>query len=111
MNPRKLKHVPFNRFNSFNLFNAVAVFLGALSLSLGAAAANLTALDRYVARPDTNYNYKLVNTIPGNGQTTFVIELTSQAWLTTNEVNRPIWKHLLLIVKPKQVISSKALLL
>ena len=75
-----------------------------------APAARLTALDRYVAKPDTNYNYKLVKTVPGKGQTTFVLEMTSQAWLTTNEVDRPVWKHWLMIVKPDKVASSKALL-
>ena len=36
--------------------------------------------------------------------------MTSQAWLTTNEVNRPLWKHWLTIVKPDNVIGSKSLL-
>ncbi len=69
-----------------------------------------TALDRYVAAPDTNYSYHLVNTIRGEGQTTCVLEMTSQAWLTTNEVDRPLWKHWLTIVRPDAVASSKALL-
>jgi PhoPQ-activated pathogenicity-related protein len=83
----------------------------ALSFSFPVQAANLTALDRYVAKPDTNYSYKLVNTVSGTDQTTFVIEMTSQAWLTTNEVNRTLWKHWLIVVKPDKVSSSKALLI
>lgn len=69
-----------------------------------------TALDEYVARPDTNFSYHLVSTIPGEGQTTYVLEMTSQAWLTTNEVDRPIWKHWLLLVKPDSITSTKSLL-
>jgi PhoPQ-activated pathogenicity-related protein len=69
-----------------------------------------TALDRYVAAPDTNYNYALSNTIPGSGQTTFVLDMTSQAWLTTNEVNRTLWKHWLILVKPNVVTNSHSLL-
>src|SRR6266496_5458235 len=69
-----------------------------------------TALDDYVARADTNYSYHLVTNFPGPNQTTFVLEMTSQAWLTTNEVDRPLWKHWLLIVKPDEVTSSKSLL-
>ena len=69
-----------------------------------------TALDEYVARPDANYSYHLVTNFSGSGQTTFVLEMTSQAWLTTNEVDRPLWKHWLLIVKPDEVTSSKSLL-
>jgi PhoPQ-activated pathogenicity-related protein len=69
-----------------------------------------TALDDYVARPDTNYSYHLVTNFPGKGQTTYVLEMTSQAWLTTNEVDRPLWKHWVLVVKPDEVKSSKSLL-
>jgi len=69
-----------------------------------------TALDRYVSALDTNYNYHLVRSIPGKGQTTFLLEMTSQAWLTTNEVDRPLWKHWLIVVKPGDVTSSKSLL-
>ena len=69
-----------------------------------------TALDEYVAAPDTNYSYHLVNTIPGPDVTTFVIEMTSQAWLTTNEVDRPLWKHWVIVARPKTVASSTSLL-
>ena len=70
----------------------------------------LTALDKYVAAPDPNYSFHLVNRIPGQDQTTFILEMTSQAWLTTKEVDRPLWKHWVIIVKPDQVTSSKSLL-
>jgi PhoPQ-activated pathogenicity-related protein len=69
-----------------------------------------TPLDKYVAAPDTNYSFHLVNKIPGKDYTTFVLEMTSQAWLTTNEVDRPIWKHWLVIARPDTVTSSKSLL-
>lgn len=69
-----------------------------------------TALDEYVAAPDPNYAFKLVATIPGADHTTFILDMTSQAWLTTNEVDRPLWKHWMVIVKPKEVTSSKSLL-
>ena len=69
-----------------------------------------TALDEYVAAPDTNYSFKVVARIPGKGQTTLIVDMTSQAWLTTAEVDRPLWKHWLTIVKPDEVASSKSLL-
>ena len=69
-----------------------------------------TALDNYMATPDTNYSYHLVNTVRGQDQTTYILEMTSQAWLTTNEVDRPVWKHWMTIVRPDAVTSSKALL-
>ncbi|MEK7707413.1 MAG: PhoPQ-activated protein PqaA family protein, partial [Verrucomicrobiota bacterium] len=69
-----------------------------------------TALDEYVAAPDTNYSFRVVATIPGKDHTTFIVDMTSQAWLTTNEVDRPLWKHWMVIVKPNTVASSKSLL-
>jgi len=74
------------------------------------AANEQTALDKYVAKPDPNYSYRLANTIKGEGHTTFIVEMTSQAWLTTNEVDRPIWKHWMIMVKPEKIESSKSLL-
>lgn len=70
-----------------------------------------TALDRYVAAPDTNYSFHLVDRVPGQGQTTYVVEMTSQAWLTTNEVDRPVWKHWVNIVKPDVLATSNSLLM
>ena len=74
------------------------------------AASQRTALDDYVAAPDTNYAFHLVKTLPGKDRTIFILELTSQAWLTTNEVDRPTWKHWLNLVRPDHVTSSQALL-
>src|SRR5262245_26491691 len=85
----------------------VAVWLVSLTVP---RASELTALDKYIAKPDTNFSFQVVSTSPADGYTTFVLEMTSQAWLTTNEVDRPIWKHWLVIVKPDTVKSSKALL-
>ena len=83
-----------------------AVFFAAALAPSAVAAQHETALDRYVAAPDPAYKYDLVNTIPGEGYTTYVIELTSQQYLTTAEVDRPIWKHWLTIVKPDAVKTS-----
>lgn len=81
-----------------------------LAASAALAAAEQTALDRYVAAPDPNYKYELIKTAPGEGYTTYTIELTSQQWWTAAEVDRPIWKHWLTIVKPDQVTSSTGFL-
>src|ERR1043165_1124223 len=75
------------------------------------AVGERTALDRYVHAPDTNYSFRLANTIKGEGYTTYVIDMTSQSWLTTNEVNRPLWQHWLTLVKPDTLSSSTALLM
>ena len=99
------------RKNFATRWNLIAVQLAAAWLCvIGSHAKERTALDRYIATPDSSYGYTLVNTVKGDGQTTFVLELTSQSWLTTNEVNRTVWKHWLLIVKPDTVASTKSLL-
>jgi len=69
-----------------------------------------TALDRYVRAPDTNYSYRVASSVKGESSTTYRIDMISQAWLTTNEVERPIWQHWLTIVKPDKVTSSTGLL-
>jgi PhoPQ-activated pathogenicity-related protein len=69
-----------------------------------------TALDAYVAKPESVYGWKLVSTIPGDGYTAYVLELTSQTWRTEAEVDRPVWTHWLTVVKPTEVTSDKALL-
>jgi PhoPQ-activated pathogenicity-related protein len=82
-----------------------------LFLALPLHADDLTALDRYVAAPDPSYAFKLLNTIKSPGQTTYVLELTSQTWLSEKEVDRPLWKHWLTIVRPDVIKSSKAMMM
>jgi PhoPQ-activated pathogenicity-related protein len=69
-----------------------------------------TALDRYIAAPDANYKWQLVNTVRGDGYTTYIVDMISQGWLTTNEVNRTLWQHWLTIVKPDKLTSTTGLL-
>ena len=53
----------------------------------------VTALDRYVAKPDDHYKWELVKTEKEPGLTSYTIDMTSQQWRTEKEVDRPIWKH------------------
>jgi PhoPQ-activated pathogenicity-related protein len=69
-----------------------------------------TALDAYVAKPDPSYRWTLLNTYKGDGQTTYVLEMTSQTWRSEADVDHPVWKHWMTIVKPDVVKSDKALL-
>ncbi len=69
-----------------------------------------TILDRYVAKPDASYSWKLEQTIASDGFTTYVLKLTSQTWRSSAEVDRPVWTHWLTIIKPAKVASNKALL-
>jgi PhoPQ-activated pathogenicity-related protein len=101
----KLLNTQLFRCGAGSLLLAAALALCAIS-----ASAQQTALDRYVAKPDPAYSWKLVNTIAGQGYKGFVIELTSQRWRTEADVDRPVWKHWLTIAKPDNTTTSKALL-
>ena len=72
---------------------------------------DLTPLDDYVAKPDPTYSWKLVKTIPGDGCTSFVVDMKSQTWRSSPEVDRPVWQHWVTIVKPEVVKHDTAFLL
>ncbi|MBC8326471.1 MAG: PhoPQ-activated pathogenicity-related family protein [Verrucomicrobia subdivision 3 bacterium] len=74
------------------------------------AAPQKTALDRYVAKPDPAYKYHLVRTVKTRGATAYILDMTSQKYLTPKEVNRPFWKHWVIITKPDRVEHRTGLL-
>lgn len=74
------------------------------------AAEELTELDKYIARPDPAFAWKLAKTIPGDGYTTYLIDLTSQTWRSEKDVDRPVWKHWLTVVKPDNLKYHTAFL-
>jgi PhoPQ-activated pathogenicity-related protein len=86
-------------------FTVLAVFVLA-----AAQFAVATPLDDYVAKPDDSYTYSLVKAVDGPGYTAYIIDMTSQKWRSTEEVDRPLWKHWLVIVKPANADADKALL-
>ena len=100
----KRSWTPISRFT---LAAACALlFSGALV----AAQGSRTALDEYVAKPDPAYKFELVRTIPGEGYTAYVLEMASQTWRSEKEVDRPLWKHWVTVVKPDKAGGSTALL-
>lgn len=87
-------------------------------LALGAATVNCfggdpdrTPLDDYVAKPDPTYSWKLVKTISSDGCTAFVVDMKSQTWRSSPEVDRPVWQHWVTIVKPDVVKHDTAFLM
>ncbi len=69
-----------------------------------------TPLDDYVALQDDNYTYRFDSTISGTGYTAYVLDMTSQKWRSSVEVDPNIWHHWLTIIVPNTVNSNKALL-
>lgn len=66
----------------------------------------LTALDRYVSEYDSNYKYSIRSTVSGNGYKTYVLDMTSQQWLTEAEVNLPLWEHHMTVTVPDAIESN-----
>jgi hypothetical protein len=75
-----------------------------------------TPLDDYVNAPDPTYTYSLggmevilhylsefKGVLEGDNFTAFLIDLTSQTWMTYNQSNRAVWKHWLTICLPSKV--------
>ncbi|MBY0587055.1 PhoPQ-activated pathogenicity-related family protein [bacterium] len=90
--------------------NRISWIAGCLLLLGTSLQADETALDRYVAKPDPSYSWKLAHQAEEDGTSQYVIDLTSQTWRTEKDVNRPLWKHALVIVKPAGVTSKTAFL-
>ncbi len=84
---------------------AAPLLLGMPSPAGAAAPVNgpKTPLDEYVAKPDPTYAWEVVRTVPGDGYTTFVVDMKSQTWRSVPDVDRPVWQHWLVIVKPDRV--------
>lgn len=88
-----------------------------LLLSVLAAAADTarrgqteTALDRYVAQADDSFRWSKVTELSDVSGTAHVLELVSQTWLRPGEVDRPEWRHWLIVIQPKEVRHATALL-
>lgn len=84
----------------------VSVLLQGQLFADEAAGLERTALDRYVAEPDPHYKYSVIDTVRGDGYTTYIVDMTSQKWLTEEEVNLPIWEHYMTITRPDEVSSD-----
>ena len=84
---------------------------GAVTTQLTAhARASETALDRYVAAPDPNYAWKVLRELPAEGVKATLLEMTSQKWLTEQDVEQPLWTHWIAVARPPQVKSDIGLL-
>lgn len=77
------------------------VILAALAMSVWGQPP--TALDRYVAAADASYKWTVVKTHTYPKATASVLEMTSQTWLSSAEVDRQTWKHFLVIIRPNEV--------
>ena len=91
------------------MFRAKAAFLICALAGLARGAA-YTALDRYVAAPDASFRYTLSRTVNMPGLVAYQLDMVSQTWLTSAELDKPEWHHWVTIYKPDQLTTSTALL-
>ncbi len=70
-----------------------------------------TPLDDYIAAPDPNFTWSKVNTINGSGYKGHVLDMKSQTWRDEpNEVDRELWQHWVVVIKPTTVTGTRAML-
>lgn len=100
-------NLPGNRINR-NVINVVTLgWLLAFGVAaLGQSLPLQTPLDDYVRSADTSFRWKVVSVERADDYTAVVVDLTSQAWLSKAEVDRPVWQHWLTIAIPIEVTSD-----
>jgi PhoPQ-activated pathogenicity-related protein len=52
----------------------------------------------------------VVRELPATGVTATLIDMTSQRWLTEEEVERPLWTHWITVIRPEKVTGDIGLL-
>ncbi|MGD9644910.1 MAG: PhoPQ-activated pathogenicity-related family protein, partial [Pirellulales bacterium] len=102
---------------AWNLLLLALLTVGMTSLAASAVRAaeaappsGETALDRYIAEPDDSYAWKVVATHEQDGVTVYIVDLKSQTWRTSVDVDRNLWEHWLIIARPKEVASTTGFL-
>lgn len=74
------------------------------------ATTDASPLIEYVEADAPNYHWEVVKSVAGNTAETTVIKLTSQAWRGPEDVDRTVWEHYLVVVKPAQLKTDKCFL-
>lgn len=88
----------------------ILISLAVLTGLTSRAADRQTALDTYVRAADGHYRYQLVEKTRVPGCRDYLIQMTSQQWLTPAQVNHSVWQHWVRIYIPETVSSTTGLL-
>ncbi|KAL5017808.1 hypothetical protein ScPMuIL_003530 [Solemya velum] len=59
-----------------------------------------TPLDDYVNRPDPTYAYKEISQTRGATYTTYILNMTSQTWKSSEVTDQSVWWHYLTVTVP-----------
>lgn len=67
-------------------------------------------LKNYVYSNDGKFQWNVVSALPGAGYTAYIVNMTSQQWLTPADTTSSLWKHWVIVVVPTGPIAPTALL-
>jgi len=88
------------------------LFLAALAaVPVSAAPKNATALDEYVAKPDSHYKWEVKGKASSGDGTYYLLEMTSQQYRSEEEISHAVWTHWLGVYKPAKVTNPVGLLI
>lgn len=79
----------------------------ALLANLAWAQPDTTLLDEYVHRPEPVYKWELYHKESGLLAKYYFLSLTSQQWLDSSKVDRPVWTHEIKISQPRPFFCGK----
>ncbi len=71
---------------------------------------NQTPLDNYVNSPDPSFHSEIMYQGKKAGYTLMVLKMVSQEWLSSNEVDEPVWWHWVTVVVPDTLEHDTALM-
>lgn len=95
-----------------NAYRYVSVLFSFLSVFWVVSPAGATALDDYVALEDPSYGWTIASTQTFNpGGVVYNLDLTSQTWRSSADVNRSVWQHRLNIAVPNNRVRDIVLLI
>jgi PhoPQ-activated pathogenicity-related protein len=69
-----------------------------------------TALEDYVNTDDGVFSFTPTSTIELDGATAHLLMLQSQKWRSSDEIDKTVWEHGLVVVIPEKVVTNKSLL-
>jgi PhoPQ-activated pathogenicity-related protein len=78
--------------------------------AIGSETSLLSPLESYVTSRDKTTTWETLDTIGGEGHTTYILRMISQKWLSEEEVKDPVWWHWLTVVVPDSLQSHTGML-
>ncbi|MCA9077654.1 MAG: PhoPQ-activated pathogenicity-related family protein [Planctomycetaceae bacterium] len=82
------------------------LLLTALLIQISSTSAGETGFDRYVNAPDDSYQWNVVSSTSHDTHQFVVIDMVSQTWRTTQDVNRTKWQHWIRLTVPHELKSE-----